>query len=169
MQQDRYCRNCGQELQPEDSFCANCGRPVHVTATVPTPEADVSVPPPPIQQAEDRAVPPPAPQVSSGEGQVRSAPRGPMWGMLAVFLVIGVGQIVKELSTAPAGKELVYQIVSGITFAIASMLLAVVLLLLIGGIYYVTARKRGVTFREALFNWPMVMVASFVAVSGLLS
>ena len=55
MQQDRYCRNCGQELQPEDRFCANCGRPVQETAAVPTPEADVPVPLPP--QAEDRSVP----------------------------------------------------------------------------------------------------------------
>ncbi len=43
---DRYCRNCGHELSPEDRFCPNCGRPAHETAHVPTPEADVSVPPP---------------------------------------------------------------------------------------------------------------------------
>jgi predicted amidophosphoribosyltransferase len=47
MQQDRYCRNCGQELQPEDQFCAGCGRPVQANARVPTPEADVPIPPPP--------------------------------------------------------------------------------------------------------------------------
>src|SRR5215213_234827 len=46
---ERYCSNCGQELRPEDRFCSNCGRPVHLAAQVPTPEADVSVPPP--QQA----------------------------------------------------------------------------------------------------------------------
>ena len=46
MQQDRYCRSCGQELQPEDQVCAGCGKPVHATAQVPTPEADVPVPPP---------------------------------------------------------------------------------------------------------------------------
>ena len=56
MQQDRYCRNCGQELQPEDRFCANCGSPVHATTTVPTPEADVSVPP--LPQAEPDPQPP---------------------------------------------------------------------------------------------------------------
>jgi hypothetical protein len=47
----RYCGNCGNELDPEDRFCPNCGRPVHQMAQVPTPEADVPVPPPPQQEA----------------------------------------------------------------------------------------------------------------------
>jgi hypothetical protein len=168
VQQDRYCRSCGQELQPEDRFCASCGKPVHATATVPTPEADVPVPPPP-QQAEDRSLPSQAPQTRSSEEQVRSAPRGTLWAMLTVFLVVGVGQVVKGMLTAPAGKDLGDQIETGIYYAIASMLVVAVLLLLIGGVYYVTARKKGVTFREAIFNWPMVIVAIFVAFSGFLS
>src|SRR5215203_1872035 len=44
---DRYCGNCGHELSPDDQFCRNCGRPVHQAARVPTPEADVPVPPQP--------------------------------------------------------------------------------------------------------------------------
>ena len=47
---DRYCGNCGRELREDDRFCPNCGRPVHEVAQVPTPEADVPVPPPPGQQ-----------------------------------------------------------------------------------------------------------------------
>ena len=43
---DSYCSNCGRELSSEDQFCPNCGRPVHETARVPTPEADVPAPPP---------------------------------------------------------------------------------------------------------------------------
>lgn len=42
---DRYCGNCGQELGTGNRFCPGCGRPVHETAVVPTPEADVPVPP----------------------------------------------------------------------------------------------------------------------------
>jgi hypothetical protein len=53
----RYCSNCGHELSPEDQFCSNCGTPVHRAARVPTPEADVPVPPPP-QQAGGTAPPP---------------------------------------------------------------------------------------------------------------
>jgi predicted ester cyclase len=41
----RYCGNCGHELSLEDQLCPNCGRPVHQTARVPTPEADMPVPP----------------------------------------------------------------------------------------------------------------------------
>jgi hypothetical protein len=52
---DRYCRNCGHELAEDDRFCPNCGRPVHETAHVPTPKAEVEVPPPPHQEAEDAA------------------------------------------------------------------------------------------------------------------
>jgi hypothetical protein len=52
---DRFCKNCGHELRPEDQFCPNCGTPVHRAAHVPTPEADVPVPPPPGQQAGQAA------------------------------------------------------------------------------------------------------------------
>ena len=42
---ERYCSNCGHELSLEDRLCSNCGRPVHLTTRVPTPEADMPVPP----------------------------------------------------------------------------------------------------------------------------
>jgi|SRR5215203_1298678 len=42
---ERACRNCGQELRPEDRYCPNCGRPVHEMAQVRTPQANVEVPP----------------------------------------------------------------------------------------------------------------------------
>ena len=44
-QPERYCSNCGHELGLEDQLCPNCGRPVHLTARVPTPEADIPLPP----------------------------------------------------------------------------------------------------------------------------
>ena len=47
---NRFCSNCGQELNEEGRFCPSCGRPVHETAHVPTPEADVPVSPPPNPQ-----------------------------------------------------------------------------------------------------------------------
>ncbi len=43
--EERYCGNCGHELSEDARFCSECGQPVHETARVPTPEADVPVPP----------------------------------------------------------------------------------------------------------------------------
>ena len=166
MAEDRYCRNCGQELQPEDQFCRNCGRPVHATAHVPAPEADVPVPPPP--QAEDRSAPPQAPQARPGAGRVQTAPRGPVWGMLAVFLVQWVVVTVQERPAAPAGKDLGYQIGAGAGSALGATLATAVIILGLGGVYYATGRKRGVTSREAVFNWPLVILAGIIAFVNLL-
>jgi hypothetical protein len=167
MQQDRYCRNCGQELQPEDQFCAGCGRPVQANARVPTPEADVPIPPPP-QQAEDRPVPSQAPQAQSSEEEVRSTNRGPMWGMLAVFLVMGIGAPVRAIPAWAASMDIGSLISTGLVLGIVSPFIPATFVLLFGGVYYVTARKQGVTLREAIFNWPLVILAGIVAFLSLL-
>src|SRR5215213_4020504 len=84
---DRYCGNCGHELSPEDKFCRSCGTPAHQAATVPTPEADVPVPPPP-QQVEGDATPP---LQQAGTQQAGTPTQGPsstgrlLVGCLAVF------------------------------------------------------------------------------------
>jgi hypothetical protein len=81
----RYCSNCGHELSPGDRFCPNCGRPVHQTASVPTPEADIPVPPPPQQEAGEQPL-----------EQAEAQPRGPwttgrlVLGCLGVFFVVFV-------------------------------------------------------------------------------
>ena len=62
---DRYCSNCGHELSPEDQLCPNCRRPVHQTARVPTPEADIPVPTLETSSA-------PAEEADYGEHQQRS-------------------------------------------------------------------------------------------------
>ncbi len=164
MQQNRYCRSCGQELKPEDQFCAGCGRPVHAAARVPTPEADVPVPPP--QQVEDRSVPSQPPHTRSSEDQVQTAPRGPMWGMLAVFLVLGIGETIQGIP-ATSAKDLGFRVGVGMGTAIVTTLVVAALILLLGGVYYVTARKKGVAFREAVFNWPLVILAGILAFSNL--
>src|SRR5215212_1893504 len=51
----RHCTNCGAELREDASFCGKCGRPVHETARVSTLEADVPVPPPPVQDERTAA------------------------------------------------------------------------------------------------------------------
>lgn len=58
----RYCGNCGSELPQDVRFCPSCGRPVHETAQVSTPEADVDVPPPPQWQGTENEAPRGSPQ-----------------------------------------------------------------------------------------------------------
>jgi hypothetical protein len=97
---NKYCGNCGNELSPNDSFCPNCGNPVHETARVATPEADVSVPAPPQQGGGD-ATPPPqqaGTQQAGAPTQGRSSTGRLLVGCLAVFgllflLAIGLGTI----------------------------------------------------------------------------
>jgi hypothetical protein len=46
--------------------------------------------------------------------------------------------------------------------------LAVALLILLpGGIYYVSARTEGATLRESIFNWPLVTLAGIVVLLSL--
>src|SRR5215217_996935 len=104
----------------------------------------------------------------SGAEQVRSTPRGPTWGMLAMFVVLGIGEAVRVMSAAPTGKDIVYQIVSGMTSAVLVTLAVAALILLPGGIYYVSARTEGATFRESIFNWPLVTLAGIIALLSLI-
>ena len=99
----------------------------------------------------------------SGAEQVRSTPGRPMWGMLAVFAVLGIGKTVQLMSAVPPGKDVVYQSVYGMTSAGLIILAVAVLILLLGGIYYVSARTEGATLRESIFNWPLVTLAGIVA------
>ena len=90
---ERYCTNCGQELTDDSRFCPSCGRPVHETAQVPTPEADVNVPPPPEQTAgtgapQTAAAPQAAPQQRRGWG---SRILIGCLGLIGVFIVLIVG------------------------------------------------------------------------------
>jgi hypothetical protein len=75
---DRFCANCGNELRQADRFCPNCGQPTHETAQVPTPEADVPVPPP-----NNTAQP-------SAGGSVRGGFFGCFGVLLAVLVVLVV-------------------------------------------------------------------------------
>jgi hypothetical protein len=104
----------------------------------------------------------------SGAEQVRSTPRGPMWGMLAVFVVLGIGKTVQVTSAAPAGKDVVYQSVYGTTSAILIILAVAALIVLPGGIYYISARTEGATLRRSIFNWPLVALAGIVALLSLI-
>jgi len=87
--------------------------------------------------------------------------------MGAVFLVELVVVTVQEMPAAPAGKDLgdqiSYQIATGMALAISALIATAAIILVVGAIYYAISRKRGVTFREAVFNWPMVILAGLAA------
>ena len=162
MQQDRYCRNCGQELQPEDQFCGNCGRPVHVTAHVPTPEADVPVPPPP-QQAEAS---PQSPQATEQMAAPTPEPQErPQWrwkwarGPIILFLGSVVVTSVLDAATQPAGN-VAYLAGFAVGEGLLLLLIFVPLWIILGGLVFLVARLLGrkPSFFWVLFDWWVAVV-----------
>jgi hypothetical protein len=88
---DRYCRNCGQELTEDSRFCHSCGTPVHEAAHVPTPEADVPIPPPPRQPWDTTsATPPPTQTADSSEFRFSRLSKivAGVAGLLLIFVVL---------------------------------------------------------------------------------
>jgi hypothetical protein len=83
--EDRFCKNCGQELRPDYRFCPNCGRLVHTTAHVPTPEADAPVPPP--TQAEAGSQPPRTTEQAAPLRESKPS-AAPVLAILIPFLVV---------------------------------------------------------------------------------
>ena len=83
----RYCSKCGQELGDAGQFCPNCGSPIHRTAHMPTPEADVPVPPLPQAGNTDAATP-------GQPTQSSAARRHPILtgclGIIVIFILIGI-------------------------------------------------------------------------------
>jgi uncharacterized membrane protein YvbJ len=85
---DRYCGNCGNALAEDDLFCPKCGKPVHGTARVATPEADVPTRPPP--SAAGPVLPPPPQQQGQGVGVWSGVKIGcGMFIVLPILIVIG--------------------------------------------------------------------------------
>jgi hypothetical protein len=169
VQQDRYCRSCGQELQPEDRFCAGCGRPVHATAQVPTPEADVPVPPPP-KQAEAIAQPTQATeQTAAPSPQLQQRPLW-RWSQYKwkIFFFLGCVIFVSVLEAVadPASAEgsLAESVGFVIGFASASslsyLLIFIPIWLALGGLAYLVARLLGqkTPFFRMVFDWWVTLV-----------
>jgi hypothetical protein len=66
------------------------------------------------------------------EEQVRSATRGPVLGMLIMFLVLGIGETVQGMPAA-SGKGVSFQIGFGMAPAMVITLAVAALILLLGG------------------------------------
>ncbi len=88
--------------------------------------------------------------------------------MLAAFLVLVTGETAQRMPPAASGGTFASGLGVGLALALVLALPLLALVVLLGGVYYTTARKGGVAFREAVFNWPMVSTVWGVAVVFLL-
>ena len=88
--------------------------------------------------------------------------------MLAAFLVLVTGEAAQRMPPAASGGTFAFRLGVGVALPLVLALLLAALILPLGGVYYAVARKDGVTFREAVFNWPMVSTAWGIAVVFLL-
>ncbi len=133
---------------------------------MPTPEADVSVPPPPRQP----------PTVTAGEG-VGASPSRQRRRNLAVLLLIGaiiLAGIVGFVSTMVMNLQIGGTVADNIGFSVAaalsrlvsSAILAVLVMLLGGGVIYLLNRdRRGsantrITFLQAALSWQVLVIAA---------
>jgi hypothetical protein len=157
---DRYYRNCGQELSPDDRFCPSCGGPLHQTVHVPTPEADVRVPQPPPASWS----PQPPLQAQQHPG-VWNHYKRPILCFAGSLLAAGV----LEAATKPASYwEWEESAAANAGFVMGTVLAAVIirlitfalLLLVLGAGFYLFGRLRGtkVTFLQAIFDWRLLVV-----------
>jgi hypothetical protein len=100
---DRYCRNCGQELPEDSRFCPNCGTPIQEAAHVPTPEADVPIPPPIQQQQVGGSAPQPQQQAAAPQEDWRQ--RHPiLTGCLAIIVLLILGGVLAPVFSGGGGE-----------------------------------------------------------------
>ena len=148
----RYCTNCGAELPEDARFCGSCGRPARQTAAVSTPEADVRVPTPPAPTVRER------PGFNMGALTVMAL------ALLAVFITAASA----GASSVGPSQSAAFALGVGTASGAIVAALPATLVLLVAAIYWLTARKDGVVFTEALFNWPMAILTGGIALFGFL-
>ena len=160
MQQDRYCRSCGQELREEDQFCANCGRPVHTTAHVLTPEADVTVPPPPqhveafaqpFRTTEQAAAPSPQPQQ-----RLQWIWSQYKWKILFFLGSVSVSSLLLAVADpSTAGERVSYVVAFAFGVSLILLLHFIPIWVALGGLVYLVAQLLGrkPPFFRMVFDW----------------
>jgi hypothetical protein len=151
---DRYCTNCGHELAPEDRFCMICGRPVHATAQVSEQGVNFPTSSPHLQQSRE---------APSSRGIM-----APLLVLVGVFFVMGFGELLQGMLNAPR-QDVGFVLGHGLGQSIGSVLDLVVFTLIAGGGVYLfyRFRRRGTTFVQALFSWPVVVIAACLALLSL--
>src|SRR4028119_1590530 len=106
-----YCGNCGKELNQDNVFCTNCGHPLHQTARVSTPEADIPTSPPPLQDESTAAsLTPQDPLTPQDQGKEIKAwwqtLIGKMIGIfVAIFIVLSALIVLIALVDIAGGEE----------------------------------------------------------------
>jgi hypothetical protein len=102
---NRYCSHCGYGLREDSRFCTNCGKPTQEAAYVPTPEADVPIPPPPRQQAWEKA--------TSSSGRDHALPQEHstafrlfVGSSIVIVVLLLLGVVVAALSLTGGGSQL---------------------------------------------------------------
>jgi hypothetical protein len=131
-----------------------CGRPVHETAQVSEQEgADF------LNSSPHRQQPPQSPS---------RAIMAPLPVLAGVFLVLGFGEFVQGMSNAPE-QEVGFVLGRGLGQSLGSVLGLVISTLIAGGCVYLfyRLRRRATTFVRALLSWPVVVIATCIALLSL--
>jgi hypothetical protein len=92
----------------------------------------------------------------------------PLPVLVGVFLVLGFGELLQGMLNAPE-QEVGFVLGRGLGQAFGSVLGLVISTLLAGGGVYLfyRFRRRGTTFVQALFSWPVVVIATCIALLSL--
>jgi hypothetical protein len=92
----------------------------------------------------------------------------PLPVLIGVFLVLGFGEFVQGMLNAPE-QEVGFVVGRGLGQAFGSVLGLVISTLIAGvGVYlFYRSRRRGTTFVGALFSWPVVVIATCIALLSL--
>jgi hypothetical protein len=91
-------------------------------------------------------------------------PRWPRLGLAGVFLALAVLDTGWGLWGLNPTKVFQYRLVYGMGMATRDLLRLALIVLVVSWVGHLfLMRRKGVTFREAIFNWPMVAVAGVVA------
>ena len=163
----RYCTTCGSSLPEDARFCGSCGSPAHRTAAVATPEADVDVPPVPTRPSPDR----PArqgPGVSLGALTVMALALMALALMALALMAVFVTAARGGMSAAEPGDTFAFAVGLGFGAGVIVLALPVAVVLLVAAVYWLTARREGVIFGEAVFNWPMAILTGAIVFFGFL-
>jgi hypothetical protein len=102
------------------------------------------------------------------KAEIRSKTRGPKLALAGVFLALPIWDTVRGMSEFSPNLVFVQRLLYGLLWSSVDLLLdllilAVTMLVVSGVVYLFLRRRQAVTFREAIFNWPMDGVAALVA------